>query len=184
MFVDSYAEERASIQKCLHVETYWNVAFKGLVKSIYLSKDFCKFYFSRSVYDLNIRKQMDCPSCFDLYDEEERCPRNLPCGHTYCELCLDKILALTGKLECPVCRIKLPPKIVPSQLSKNYIAASLALKQRELQKKLLFCQLHREPMKLFCENCQENICPSCIIDHSGHSFIKQEHSGIYLECNE
>lgn len=120
---------------------------------------------------------MECPSCYELYDEGERCPRNLPCGHTYCEHCLKQILALKKKIECPICRAKIPATIPISQLSKNYIAAELAMKQREIQKKLLLCDAHKEPMKIFCETCQTNVCPGCIIDHSGHKFLKQEHSG-------
>ena len=120
---------------------------------------------------------MECPSCFELYNDGERCPRNLPCGHTYCEHCLNQILYIKKKIECPVCRSKLSATIVPSQLSKNYIAAELACKQHEIQKKLLLCDEHNEPMKFFCETCQVNICPGCILEHSGHKFVKQEHSG-------
>jgi hypothetical protein len=64
----------------------------------------------------------------------------------------------------------------PNKLSKNFIAAELASKQRELQKKMLLCANHAEPIRFFCDTCQNNICASCIIDHSGHTFIKQDHS--------
>ena len=67
---------------------------------------------------------MECGSCYELYDEKVRIPRNLKCGHTYCEFCVDKILTYT--CECPSCRIKLEPYIKPKDLSKNYIALELA----------------------------------------------------------
>jgi hypothetical protein len=37
---------------------------------------------------------MECGSCYELYDEKLRIPRNLKCGHTYCEFCVDKILEI------------------------------------------------------------------------------------------
>ena len=121
---------------------------------------------------------MECPSCYDIYDDEEKIPRNLPCGHTYCQECLTQIANIKKRLECPVCRIKLDPSIKPSKLSKNYVAADIASQHRDIQKKLLFCAEHKEPLRFFCENCEKNICASCIIDHSGHKFVKQDHSGM------
>jgi hypothetical protein len=35
---------------------------------------------------------MECPICFEIYDDKIRVPRNLSCGHTYCELCLEKTI--------------------------------------------------------------------------------------------
>ena len=35
--------------------------------------------------------KMECPSCYDYFDGETRIPRNLCCGHTFCEVCLIKI---------------------------------------------------------------------------------------------
>lgn len=32
---------------------------------------------------------MECPMCYELYDDEKKNPRNLSCGHTYCEFCLN-----------------------------------------------------------------------------------------------
>ena len=26
---------------------------------------------------------MECPSCYDLFNETDKTPRNLPCGHTF-----------------------------------------------------------------------------------------------------
>ena len=120
---------------------------------------------------------MECPSCYELYDETTKIPRNLFCGHTYCEYCLNQLLLVTKKIECPVCRMKLDLTLKPNQLSKNFIAADLASKQRDIQKKLLFCLDHKEPLRFYCESCQEQICANCIIDHNGHKFLKQEHSG-------
>lgn len=120
---------------------------------------------------------MECRSCYEVYDEKERIPRNLPCGHTYCQFCLNQILLMQKRLECPECRIKLDPAVKPTHLSKNFVALEVSSKHREIQKKLQFCNSHKEPLRFFCETCQSNLCASCIIDHSGHKFVKQDHSG-------
>ena len=49
---------------------------------------------------------MECPMCYELYDDTERIPRNLNCGHTYCESCLIKTVLVKKRIECPTCRTK------------------------------------------------------------------------------
>lgn len=72
---------------------------------------------------------MECGSCFETYDLQKRVPRNLKCGHTYCEYCVDKIVELSVTAECPSCRLKLDPYVQAKELSKNYVALELAQKQ-------------------------------------------------------
>lgn len=45
----------------------------------------------------------DCPVCMEQYDNEERCPRCLSCGHTLCTTCVAAIIG-RGPLDCPFCR--------------------------------------------------------------------------------
>ncbi|XP_069160624.1 uncharacterized protein [Procambarus clarkii] len=47
----------------------------------------------------------DCGVCWDTYDEAERRPRTLPCGHTFCSLCLERAITY-GTLKCPNCCVK------------------------------------------------------------------------------
>lgn len=43
---------------------------------------------------------MDCDICFEDYNQGERSPKIMPCGHTVCLQCLLQV----GKRECPTCR--------------------------------------------------------------------------------
>ena len=52
---------------------------------------------------------MECPVCYREWDSEQVVPRNLPCGHSYCE---EDLLALfrlaegqsnAGVITCPTC---------------------------------------------------------------------------------
>ena len=46
---------------------------------------------------------MQCQICLESYNIANRIPRNLNCGHTYCDKCLKKI-GNGYENECPKCR--------------------------------------------------------------------------------
>ncbi|CAL4111376.1 unnamed protein product [Meganyctiphanes norvegica] len=57
---------------------------------------------------------LDCKICYLRYNETSRRPRSLHCGHTYCELCIQRSIK-DAVLHCPTCR------------STHHIKASTAL---------------------------------------------------------
>lgn len=68
--------------------------------------------------------------CYDLYDADQKIPRNLNCGHTVCEECLVIVYDKKKFLDCPTCRFKHDPQIKPNTLTKNYIALQLACQKK------------------------------------------------------
>ncbi|KRX01567.1 hypothetical protein PPERSA_01470 [Pseudocohnilembus persalinus] len=114
---------------------------------------------------------IECPMCYDHYDEEQKIPRNLTCGHTYCEYCLEQIYELKRRIECPSCRKKIF-NVKPNDLSKNFIALDLAIKDKQSKNTYDFCQEHKQPLQFYCQTDKINICSECIINHSGHTFQK------------
>ncbi|KAK4325294.1 hypothetical protein Pmani_004107 [Petrolisthes manimaculis] len=46
----------------------------------------------------------ECKVCIVHYDKAKRRPRTLPCGHTFCSLCLSGMIK-GGGLACPTCRV-------------------------------------------------------------------------------
>lgn len=123
--------------------------------------------------------------CFELY-APDRIARNLLCGHTYCQICLEQVYIIKKRIECPMCRHKHEPNLKPISLSKNFVAMDLASKHlevrfyclKQVRKKLQFCPNHSKfPLQFFCEDDQTHLCTECIVEHSGHKFCKQEHSG-------
>uniref|UniRef100_UPI00358EE4F5 E3 ubiquitin/ISG15 ligase TRIM25-like n=1 Tax=Myxine glutinosa TaxID=7769 RepID=UPI00358EE4F5 len=68
--------------------------------------------------------ELACPVCFDLYKE----PVTLPCGHSFCHVCIEKYWesreANTARV-CPNCRGVLPKK---TKLKKNVIITNLVEK--------------------------------------------------------
>ncbi|XP_066971996.1 uncharacterized protein [Macrobrachium rosenbergii] len=45
-----------------------------------------------------------CQLCYEVYDEETRRPRMLPCGHSYCTDCISKLI-MNGRFTCPACNV-------------------------------------------------------------------------------
>ena len=126
---------------------------------------------------------MECPSCYEYFDNEERIPRSLLCGHTFCEDCLLKIEQQRITF-CPICRTALVKNFKAKKLPKNFIALELALKHHDLLKKNSLCPAHpKEPLRLYCNTCKCLMCAECIIEHSGHEFVRKEESSFVLEEN-
>ncbi|KAK3923036.1 Roquin-2 [Frankliniella fusca] len=57
---------------------------------------------------------MDCDICFEQYDTGVHTPKLVPCGHTVCQLCLQR----SEKYECPLCRSVFG--VHPGHLPTNY----------------------------------------------------------------
>lgn len=47
----------------------------------------------------------DCKICYNRFEETDRRPRTLPCGHTFCSLCVGDMIE-SAQLTCPNCRVK------------------------------------------------------------------------------
>ena len=85
---------------------------------------------------------LDCEICFERHcSAEQRTPRLLPCGHTFCESCLDDMASSApspnkGKQQqigCPACRTPAEvPKGGVRHLLKNYLVDSMADAARKL----------------------------------------------------
>ena len=73
----------------------------------------------------SIVKMLECPVCF-----EKMClPKLLPCGHTFCIVCLSKMADTNkkNKIECPNCRkIHNLPKDGVNGFNNNYTLIELS----------------------------------------------------------
>ena len=60
---------------------------------------------------------INCPICYDTYNDKSKIPRILHCGHTFCQICLMD-LRTSNILTCPTCRKVFSPEV--KQLIKNF----------------------------------------------------------------
>jgi len=131
--------------------------------------------------------EVTCPICYDHYNDKDKIPRILSCGHTFCQHCLMD-LRTSNILTCPTCRTYFSPDV--KQLIKNFTIldylnnekAQILMQQIEQKEsgteetktqkapEIQYCVRHpQKKCKYFCENDQILICSKCIVaDHKGH----------------
>ena len=100
-------------------------------------------------------ENLSCPVCFQVY----RNPKYLPCYHSYCEECLEKLRTAECKITCPECRKEATvPEGGVKSLPNNFLV------NRLVDELILKCKVQGEEVQ--CDNCNENDpvvshCPNC-----------------------
>ncbi|KAF7481160.1 Hypothetical predicted protein [Marmota monax] len=128
-----------------------------------------------------------CSICLDRY----RCPKVLPCLHTFCERCLQNYIpAQSLTLSCPVCRqTSILPEQGVSALQNNFFISSLmeAMQQAPdgahdpedphplsaVAGRPLSCPNHEgKTMEFYCEACETAMCGECRAgEHREHGTV-------------
>ena len=95
---------------------------------------------------------LKCPICFGTY----RNPKVLPCLHSFCEHCLQRLLEGENVLVCPTCRFEVSvPVEGVGALSTNFFINNM----------LDFISVQTSSTKpICCTNCEErnHACSRCI----------------------
>ncbi|PAA55505.1 hypothetical protein BOX15_Mlig026643g1 [Macrostomum lignano] len=127
---------------------------------------------------------LTCGTCLNLFDAGEHQPKLLPCSHTLCRSCLQRIMQGPGpgrqaeSFRCPICRegIAVPhgggAAAFPPSFVVNQLLDLMASQRRDLVPK---CSIHSGRELLFCETCDTVFCPACLshqakADHTVLSF--------------
>jgi len=122
---------------------------------------------------------LTCPICYQLFKK----PKYLPCHHSYCEECLEKIQAQT-KIICPECREEtiVPAggvKDLPNNFFINRMVDELVLKckvEGEEEVKCNECD-EDEAVVAYCPECNSFLCQFCYENHKrnkrfrGHGIV-------------
>lgn len=111
---------------------------------------------------------MKCKICEENFNTLYKIPRNLICGHTFCDQCL-KIYTTLDQINCPKCM-----KISPTKNLPICYAIYEMLELDQTIKKSDFCNLHQfEKMQFYCKDDKMTICQICFLenhrDHKVHS---------------
>ena len=110
---------------------------------------------------------LSCPVCFQLFKD----PKYLPCHHSYCEQCLEK-MQVQSKIICPECRKEaiVPPggvKDLDSNFFINRLVDEFILKRKVEGEEEVKCdECHGEdPVVAFCPDCTLFLCHICNEQH-------------------
>ena len=122
---------------------------------------------------------LSCPVCYQLFKN----PKYLPCHHSYCEQCLEK-MQVQSKIICPECRKEamVPPggvKDLDNNFFINRLVDEFILKRKVEGEEEVKCdECHGEdPVVAFCPDCTLFLCHVCNEYHKrsvksrGHGII-------------
>ncbi|VDI27265.1 tripartite motif-containing protein 2/3 [Mytilus galloprovincialis] len=110
---------------------------------------------------------LTCGTCLCVYDNIEHSPKLLPCSHTVCRSCLDRIVESqihdTGYFRCPICRehIGIPRSGVATFPPSFLVNQLLDLMSRQRRDVIPKCSTHNNQELLFCETCDSVFCTLC-----------------------
>ncbi|XP_029971613.1 E3 ubiquitin-protein ligase TRIM7-like [Salarias fasciatus] len=131
-----------------------------------------------------LEEKLKCPVCHDVLAD----PRQLPCGHSMCMSCVEKLLdhassSSEAPLRCPDCRADWGPVVA---LQRSYTLSSIAEDFRqnkritENQRRSVFCDLcpdGRTSASRTCLKCELSLCTEHVRDHqqlpalAGHPLV-------------
>ena len=113
------------------------------------------------------QNNLTCPVCYQLFKN----PKYLPCYHSYCEGCLEK-MQVQSKITCPECRkeAKVPAggvKELPNNFFINRLVDDLILKKKADGEQEVKCDECDEddPVVSFCPECNSFLCHACNDHH-------------------
>ncbi|XP_051734415.1 E3 ubiquitin-protein ligase TRIM17-like isoform X22 [Ctenopharyngodon idella] len=115
-------------------------------------------------------EDLSCPVCCDIYIN----PVLLPCSHSVCSACIQKVWENKTSKECPVCRSLSSNDRPPLNLALRNLCESFQQdrSQRSSSEDEMVCSFHKEKLLLFCLDDQQPVCLVCRDSrkHSNHRF--------------
>ena len=122
-----------------------------------------------------VESLLECSVCLETLNN----PRSLPCFHSFCKVCLEKIVrierekAKSSKIEdfnCPTCRavFHLKSNQEVAELSSSHVIRNmLEAFQLQNQAKHANCsRCNRKPATCRCLTCELFLCDDCLAEHN------------------
>ncbi|XP_076051379.1 tripartite motif-containing protein 5-like [Oratosquilla oratoria] len=142
---------------------------------------------------------MECTVCLMAYGQQLR-PLSLPCGHTFCKLCITKVYRERGVVMCPKCQAQ-HRRTTIENLPINYeledLMESLSMRGATgvsshvapLSGNQEMCSKCSKYMSSWCENCLVFVCNGCTArqhHNKGHKTVmaKEAVEKLRAECIE
>lgn len=120
----------------------------------------------------NLRKEAECPLCLETVND----PKTLPCLHSFCLHCLDKLATFARRqlrttIKCPVCLtlFQIPEEDTfsgfPTSFHLNRLVDILALKDGKTEGQRCDSCEENNAVTCYCFVCQSFLCTACLEAH-------------------
>ena len=147
----------------------------------------------------DLKDFVTCAVCFELF--EDRDPRTLPCVHSFCSECIQRVLNIarsvkrTDDVLCPVCQT---PATIPggnvSKLPAYFLSRQIQTIIEQMKKRHAVCKAckttqHQAEVASYCFQCTIAVCKKCKSKHDrrhkNHAQVKVSTSTIaFVVCPE
>lgn len=134
-----------------------------------------------------LRKEAECPVCLETVKE----PKTLPCLHSFCLQCLDKLAGFARRqlqttINCPVClaRFQIPEgdtfNELPASFHLNRLVDILSLEDGSKEAQRCSSCEENNTITCYCFVCQGFMCSACF---EAHQRIKatRNHRSVLIE---
>ena len=119
-----------------------------------------------------LRKEAECPICLETVKE----PKTLPCLHSFCLQCLDKLAGFARRqlqttIHCPVClaRFHIPEgdsfNELPASFHLNRLVDILSLEDGGKEAQRCSSCEENNAVTCYCFVCQSFMCSACFEAH-------------------
>ena len=120
----------------------------------------------------NLKKEAECPLCLETVKN----PKTLPCLHSFCLVCLDKLAGFARRqlettIKCPVCQtsFQIPEgdtfNNLPTSFHLNRLVDVLALRDGSTQTQKCSSCDETNSATCYCFVCQNFLCTACFDAH-------------------
>ena len=116
-----------------------------------------------------VEDQITCPICMEHFTD----PRVLPCFHSYCLTCLQRVpVDLVEGLPCPTCRSPCPvpdkgiASLPPSFVVNNLVEVYDLMKKASAHQHVSCDNCDNTNADSYCKQCATFLCPECLPLHN------------------
>ena len=116
-----------------------------------------------------VEDQITCPICMERFTD----PRVLPCFHSYCLTCLQRVLVESNNsLPCPTCRSPCPvpdkglASLPPSFVVNNLVEVYDLMKKASAHQYVPCNNCDNTNADSYCKQCATFLCPECLPHHN------------------
>ena len=129
-------------------------------------------------------KGPECSICLEGYNDKDKCPRMLSCGHSFCSSCLERFLH-GNTIRCPTCRNPIAVPTGVTGLSINFALLNIVDNQPKQPAGNTGSQVcepcdKKHPATFCCLDCKENMCETAALFHKS-SKATRDHRVVSLE---